>query len=111
MLIFKNSIMKTLKFVIVAIILVFIGQSVEAKETKKDKAKGNIQEVVFDVSMDCHGCQTKIEKNISWEKGVKDLKVDLEKKTVTIKYDKRKTDEEKLKEAIAKLNFTCTIKQ
>jgi copper chaperone CopZ len=57
--------------------------------------------------MQCHNCKAKIEKNIPWEKGVKDLQVDLEEKTVTIIYNPQKTTEEKLQKAIEKLGFIC----
>ncbi len=46
-------------------------------------AKGEKQTVVFDVDLHCQGCVTKIEKNIAFEKGVKDLICDLNKKQVT----------------------------
>jgi copper chaperone CopZ len=41
------------------------------------------------------------------EKGVKDIKVDLEKKEVTLVYNPTKTTEEKLKKAIEELGYTC----
>ena len=43
--------------------------------------------------------------NIAFEKGVKDLKVDLEKKLVSITYDPSKTSVEKLAAAIARLGY------
>ncbi|MDR1877442.1 MAG: heavy-metal-associated domain-containing protein [Flavobacteriaceae bacterium] len=75
----------------------------QSKQTKKTK------EVTFAVNMHCHSCQLRIEKNVSWEKGIKDLTVNLEKKTVTIIYDPEKTTEEKLQKAIEKLDFTCEL--
>ena len=75
-------------------------QDSKAKEKKTGK-------VVFLTNIFCEKCKAKIEKNISWEKGVKDLTVNLEKKTVTITYDPRKNTEEKLKEAIEKLGYTA----
>ena len=111
--------MKTIKLFLAAVVIVFAtsatlnAQDVTKTETKKtettkkDDKKNKSEVVTFNVSMDCHGCQQKIEKNIPWEKGVKDLKVDLEAKTVKITYDPKKTTEDKLKEAIEKLNFTC----
>lgn len=78
------------------------GAGLQAQDKKSDT-----ETVTFDVSLHCSGCKAKIEKNIPWEKGVKDLKVDLEKKQVTITYDPRKTDKTKLKAAIEKLDFTC----
>jgi copper chaperone CopZ len=77
---------------------------------KNEKPKGKqTEEVVFKVNMTCENCKKKIEKNVSWEKGVKDLRVDLEEKTVTILFDPKKTDTETLKKAIEKLGFTCEM--
>ncbi|HBB92438.1 MAG: hypothetical protein A2X22_10510 [Bacteroidetes bacterium GWF2_49_14] len=56
-------------------------------------------------SMTCANCQAKIEKNIAYEKGVKDLVVDLPSKIVTITYRTDKTSPEKLEKAIQKLGF------
>ncbi len=56
-------------------------------------------------SMDCVSCQAKIQKNIAFEKGVKDLKVDLPTKMVVIAYRKDKTTPEKLDKAIQDLGF------
>ena len=66
----------------------------------------NTSEVVYKVSMDCEGCKKKIEKNIAFEKGVKDLRVNLQEKHVTVVFDSTKTNVEKLKAAIEKLDFS-----
>ena len=66
----------------------------------------NRAEVTFLVSMKCESCQQRIEEKLSFEKGVKKLKVNLEQKTVTITYDTRKTSPETLKAAIQKLGYT-----
>ncbi|MDR2466019.1 MAG: heavy-metal-associated domain-containing protein [Prevotellaceae bacterium] len=76
----------------------------KASKTAKTKA------VTFSVNMHCGACKQKVEKNIAWEKGVKDMKVDLDAKTVKITYDPNKTSEESLKKAIEKLDFTCDVK-
>ena len=89
------------KFIVLSILFLTASTFVVNAQTKKT------EEVTFVVSMNCHNCQSKIEKNISWEKGVKDLKVDLEKKTVTVTYDPKRTNEETLKKAIEKLDFKC----
>lgn len=96
-----------LKFFIVTIFIMFgIGSifSQNKKEVKNDKAK-----VVFDVSMTCENCKKRIEKNIAFERGVTDMKIDLEKKTVEIEYKKSQTTEEKLKEALKKLGYEVKI--
>ena len=48
-------------------------------------------------------------KNIAWEKGVKDLVCDLQKKTVTVTYDTRKTDLETLLKAFEKIGKPATL--
>lgn len=65
------------------------------------------QEVTFVTSMDCSHCAKKVTENISFEKGVKDLEVKLEDKTVRIVYNPAKTDEATLKKAIEKLGYTA----
>lgn len=92
--------MKT-KSILLAIIMLVSFAGVSA-QSQKGSSKG---EVLFSVPMDCHGCKTKIEKNIAFEKGVKDLDVNLEDKTVKITYDKRKTSQENLKAALGKLGY------
>ena len=74
-----------------------------------DKKKKN-DTVCFLVDLHCHNCVSKVEKNISWEKGVKDLSVNLEEKTVTIEYDTKKSSVEALKASLEKLGFTCQVK-
>lgn len=76
----------------------------------QDKKNSNLATVTFDVSLHCNDCKNKVEKNISWEKGVKDLVVSLEKKTVTVTFDTKQTSKENLQKAIEKLGYTCSDK-
>ncbi len=70
-----------------------------AQETKKS----NKETVIFNVEIDCDGCVNKIMKNIAFEKGVRDLLIDKEHQQVTVVYNPKKTDEQKLREAFAKI--------
>lgn len=70
--------------------------SVSAAKPKREKA-------VFRVEITCQGCVNKIEKNIAFEKGVKDLLIDKDKQVVTVVYDPLKTDKTALKKAFAKI--------
>lgn len=72
-------------------------------------AKAERQTVVLDVDIHCQGCVNKIEKNIAFEKGVKDLVCDLEAKTVTVTFDPAKTDLQTLLEAFAKINKPAKV--
>ena len=68
-------------------------------------------DVTFVTNIHCRNCVHKVEDNLSFEKGVKDLKVNLDDKTVYIKYDGKKTDVEKLSRAINKLGYTAVVKE
>lgn len=72
--------------------------------------KSAIAEVTFVSSIDCKNCVKKVEANLPYEKGVKDLKIDLDNQTIYIKYDSNKTTKEKLAEAIVKLGYTAEEK-
>lgn len=96
--------MKT-KTILLSIMMLVSFAGVSA-QTKKD---GNKEKVTFNVPMDCGSCKNKIEKNIAFEKGVKSLDVDLEKQTVEVTYDKRKTDVEGLQAAFKKIGFEATV--
>ena len=67
------------------------------------------REVLFSVDMHCGKCVDKIRDNVSFEKGVKDMKVSLEERTVWIKYDASKTSEQKLAAALEKLGYKAEV--
>ena len=69
------------------------------------KNKGELKEVTFSVHLHCANCVKKVQVNIAFEKGVKDLHVCLEDQIVYIKYDSAKTSEEKLKAAVEELGY------
>ena len=98
--------MKTVRLITLLLAICTLTCAGFAQDNKGNKKK-KTEEVTFTVNMTCGNCKAKIERHISWEKGVKDLKVDLDKKQVVIKYDSAKTNEESLKKAIEGLEFTC----
>ena len=61
--------------------------------------------VTFVTNLSCQKCAQKIEDNVAFEKGVKDLKVNVKEKTVFIQYDSTKTDVSTLTKAIEKLGY------
>ena len=73
-----------------------------ASSTSTSK-KSNKQTVLLNCDLHCQGCCDKIMKNIAFEKGVKDLVCDLDKKTVTVTYDTRKTDLDTLLKAFERI--------
>jgi copper chaperone CopZ len=85
-----------------SILLIYTSAFADNKEKKK------MASVTFKVEMDCMECVNRIEKNIPFEKGVKDLQVDLENQKVEISYKSKLTSKENLQKAIEKLKFKVT---
>lgn len=75
------------------------------------KPKAAKKTVVFCSTVDCEHCEKKVKENISFEKGVKDLSVDLTDQTVKIVFDESKTDTTKLANAIRKLGYEAKVKE
>jgi len=92
-----------LRIMMVAAVAGLLSISANAQDKKVD----NIKEVTFTSSIECKNCVKKVEANIPFEKGVKDLKVNLDNQTFYIKYDATKTTKEKLAAAIVKLGYTA----
>lgn len=69
------------------------------------------EKVTFKVEMDCISCKQKIEKNIAFEKGVKDMDVSFKEKTVTITYDDSKTNVERLQKGFEKIGYKAEIQK
>jgi copper chaperone CopZ len=97
------------KLLILAGILLSCIIGLNAQDNKKEVQKKKKDEVTFSVNMHCDNCKAKIEKTLTWEKGVKDLDTKLEKKTVRIIFDPRKTTKEKLQKVIEDMGYKVTI--
>jgi copper chaperone CopZ len=94
--------MKTVNIILTMVLSLAMLSGIHAQN------KNNEAEVTFNVSMDCDHCKKKIMNSIPHEKGVTDMKVDLVKKEVWIKFDSKKTDKAKLQKAVEKLGYTVT---
>lgn len=95
------------KFSILAIAIAVIGLS----SFTAPKPKAAKKTVVFCSTVDCEHCEKKVKENISFEKGVKDLSVDLTDQTVKIVFDESKTDTTTLAKAIRKLGYEAKVKE
>ena len=79
---------------VVALLAMLVGVAVAAPKTEK-----KIATVVFTTDLDCHHCAQKVLNTIPYEKGIKDVQVDVPTKTVTVKYDEAKNSVESLTKA------------
>ena len=59
--------------------------------------------------MTCQKCETRIKKNLRFEKGVQSIATDLKDQVVTVVYDADKTDESKLVKAFEKIKYQAIV--
>ncbi|WP_260442283.1 heavy-metal-associated domain-containing protein [Tannerella forsythia] len=95
--------MKTIQWMMCCLILLVGIDAVAQKEAKKKEAQ-----TTFAVEIMCDNCVKNIKKNIAYEKGVKNLKIDSENQKVTVTYHPQKTNPEKLIEAFKKIGKKAT---
>ena len=83
-----------------------ISVDMQAQDEKK-----KVQKTTFECSVDCHSCEKKIMQSIPYEKGVKSVKVDLDKQEVIVSYKTSKNNDESLKKALEKLGYKVAVKK
>ncbi len=103
--------MKTKKaqiiFIALVVSLTMLGQKSYSQQAEKTT---KYETVDLNVSMSCNACSNKVGKCLTYEKGVKDFDIDLKNKNVTVKYNKSKTNKEKIIKSISNLDFEVTEK-
>ena len=72
-------------------------------------AKTQSRQAIYQTNLHCKNCAAKIQDNVAFEKGVKDMSIDVDAKTVRIVYNPAKTNVDKLAEAIRKLGYTAEL--
>lgn len=63
------------------------------------------EKVTIKTSAVCQQCKDRLEKNISFEKGVKAVTLDLETKELTVEFRTGKNTKEGLKKAVTKIGY------
>ena len=66
----------------------------------------DIRTVTFKVvQIECNNCKNKVLNHVKYEKGLKDIDVDIPSRTVVITYDADKTSIDKLKASFEKIKY------
>ncbi|MBR2976285.1 MAG: cation transporter [Alistipes sp.] len=97
------------KILLMCLVALFSVGVANADEPKKGEKKIVTTEFLTDI--DCAGCAKKVTNTIPYERGVKDVQVDVESKTVTVTYDASKTNDETLVKAFSKIKIKATPKK
>ncbi|MCF8366309.1 MAG: cation transporter [Bacteroidales bacterium] len=79
--------------------LIFSVNLLAQEKTKKTETAEIKSSVV------CGMCEERVTKELAFEKGVTDVKVNLETKVITVTYKTSKTDKETIKKAITKIGY------
>jgi copper chaperone CopZ len=94
---------KIIMFCLLAVLSFGVANAVAQKQD------GSIKTTVFVTDIDCEGCAKKITNSIPFVKGVKDVKVDVPTKKVTVTYDATKSSEATLLKAFAKIKVKAEV--
>ena len=76
-------------------------------------AQAQTQEVIIKVGfecdhfVECETGQTRLEKHLMYTKGIKDIKFSPETSTVRLQFNAKQTNEQKIREAIAKAGYAA----
>lgn len=84
------------KIKMITVLLVFMMASI---------ANAQVATVKIKTSAICTQCKEKIENDLSFEKGVKSANLDVDSKIVTVIYNTKKTDEQKIRIAVTKIGY------
>jgi len=96
--------MKTIKKLFFAMLLAAFPVLLSAQ----DKVK-TTETVKFKTSIECNNCVNKVMTNLPQEKGIKDVKCDLNTKEVTVTYQKDKNNPDEIKKSLEKLGYTAKV--
>ena len=91
------------RVILMCLVALFTVGAVSAQ--KPQKGGKQTTTTVFVTDIDCAGCAKKVNDTIPYEKGVKDVQVDVASKTVKVTFDPTKTNNETLVKAFAKIKI------
>ena len=99
-----------MKQIIMLCLLAVMGFGV-ADAVAQKKGDAALKTTVFLTDVDCETCAKKIDNSLPFQKGVKEVKVDVPTRKVTVTFDTTKTNEEALIKAFKKIKINAEVKK
>jgi len=65
----------------------------------------NVKEIKIQTSAQCGMCKDAIEETLAFERGVRKSVLNLKTKIMTVEYDQRRTNPDKIRKAISKIGY------
>jgi periplasmic mercuric ion binding protein len=88
-----------IKSILVSVIILISFTATGFGQQKKDET------IKIKTSAVCDECKGRIEGGLAFEKGIKDISLDVDTKVATVKFNPQKTSPEKIRESISKLGY------
>ncbi len=98
--------MKKLLFMLALLLTVAVTTECLAAQKPKDK---KIETSQFLTDISCEKCEAKVMNYLPFQKGIKDVQVDLKTKIITVKYDSEKSSVEAITGHFSKLDITAKL--
>mgnify|MGYP003493961458 CR=1 FL=1 len=98
-----------MKKIIMLCLVAIVGFGVTGAMAQKKQV--DLKTTVFQTDVDCENCAKKVDNSIPYQKGVKEVKVDVSTQTVTVTYDSSKTNNDTLVKAFSKIKIKATPKK
>ncbi|HOY33435.1 MAG TPA: heavy metal-associated domain-containing protein [Bacteroidales bacterium] len=95
--------MKTKKLIIASLMLMAL--MMVSTMTFSQKISKNEKEIQITTSAVCGMCKTHLEEGLAFEKGIKNVSLDLETKVLTVVYNAQKTDEARVLTLVNNLGY------
>ena len=97
-----------MKKIIMLCLLAVMGFGV-ADAVAQKKSDAQFKTTVFLTDVDCETCAKKIDNSLPYQKGVKEVKVDVSTRKVTVTYDATKSSDEALIKAFKKIKINAEV--
>lgn len=99
------------KILMICLVLV-MGMGIAMAQKPAKKAQKQLMTTVFVTNLDCPNCAKKVETNVPvLGKGIKDLKIDLKTREVTITYDASKNNDQNILKGFESLKVEASVKK
>lgn len=69
------------------------------------EAASNLETVEINTTAQCGMCKETIEKAMAYERGIKEFNLDVDSKVLTVTYNPKKTNPDKIRQAVAKVGY------
>ena len=80
-----------------------------ADAVAQKKSDAQFKTTVFLTDVDCETCAKKIDNSLPYQKGVKEVKVDVATRKVTVTYDATKSSDDALIKAFKKIKINAEV--